>query len=133
LGHNYVTTKSQTASYAHDGYKLSTCTKCGDVKVTDIVYRTSVPGFYNSRTPIVYSGAGFLGIHDWYFYNGDDSLGYVQGTNVLTTDEMRAWKDTFEELQAECDKKGISLVILVCPNKEQVYQDIHSWLKEKVC
>ncbi|MBO7659381.1 MAG: hypothetical protein J6T65_08745 [Clostridia bacterium] len=123
IGHKYSTIRSQTASYAHDGYTLDRCSNCGDVKVNNIVYRTSLAGFYNSRTPIVYSGAGFKGIHDWYFYAGDDSLGYVQGTNVLTLGEMRAWKETFEDLQTECDKKGISLVILVCPNKEQVYQE----------
>ncbi|MBP1587366.1 MAG: hypothetical protein ILO53_03065 [Clostridia bacterium] len=122
-GHDYTVTRTQKASFAHDGYTLKKCSHCGDVQVADIVLRTSVPGFYTGRTPIMYSGAGFPGIHNWYFYSGDDSIGYLQGDNAQTESEMAAWNDTFTDLKEQCDKRGVNLVVLVCPNKEQVYQE----------
>ena len=122
-GHSYTVLKSQTVSTMHDGYKLCKCTVCGTVSVTDIVYRTSLKNFYSGRKTLTYSGSGYKGLHNWYFYSGNDSITYLEGNNVLSEDEMKLWKEAFERLQALCDKRGIKLVVLCLPNKEQVYQE----------
>ncbi|MCR5694612.1 MAG: hypothetical protein K6G89_06540 [Clostridia bacterium] len=121
LGHEYVLVREQEASYAHDGYVLERCSRCGNGKVSNIVLRTSLPGFYNGRLPISLEKAGFKGIHDWYFYSGDNSIGYFQGDNILSEDQCREWTKTYEALQRECEKKGITVAFLIPPNKEQVY------------
>ena len=119
--HDYAVVREQEATFAHDGYVLERCTKCGNGKVSNVVLRTSLPGFFNSRRPITYEGAGFKGIHDWYFYAGDNSVGYYQGDNVLSEDECAAWASIYEELHQICEEKGIKVAFLIPPNKEQVY------------
>lgn len=119
--HEYAVIRIQEASFAHDGYVLERCSKCGNAKVTNIVLRTSLPGFYSGKKAIRYSGSGFKGLHDWYFYTGNDSIAYFQGDNVLTEEEAKDWADTYEELYRLCEKKGINVVYLLPPNKEQVY------------
>lgn len=119
--HNYVLIREQEATFAHDGYVLERCTKCGNGKVTNIVLRTSLPGFFNSKRPITYEGAGFKGIHEWYFYAGDNSVGYYQGDNVLSGSECENWSAVYEELHRVCEEKGIKVAFLIPPNKEQVY------------
>ena len=123
LGHDYSVVKKQTASFEHDGYTLIRCSRCGDVQVTDVALRTGVPGFYTDRKYITYSGSGYKGMHGWYFYSGSDSITYLQGDNVLSEKEMAEWNRSFTDLKEQCDVRGINLVILVCPNKEQVYQE----------
>ena len=123
LGHDYTVVRTRKASFDHDGYTLKKCSRCGDTQVTDVVMRTNVPGFYTDRPALMYSGSGFKGSHGWYFYAGDESVSYVQGDNVLSGEDMASWNETFTELKAQCDRRGIDLVILVCPNKEQVYQE----------
>lgn len=70
-----------------------------------------------------YGGVAIYGRCDWLFYSGDGSESYYQGTNLLSSSEMASWKNTFERLQNACDKKGITLVIMVAPNKEQIYSE----------
>ncbi|MCR5695305.1 MAG: hypothetical protein K6G89_10150 [Clostridia bacterium] len=120
-GHNYVLIRQQTASYAHDGYKLERCTNCSNAKINNIVMRTSLAGFYDGKRPIVFEGSGFKGLHDWYFYTGNDSLSYFQGENVLSAAEYKQWMDTYTALHNECEKRGITVAFLIAPNKEQVY------------
>ena len=121
--HDYAVIREQKASYSHDGYTLEKCSVCGEVRVSNLVRRTELDGFYNGKPPVLYSGSGFAGLHDWYFYSLDNSIGYVQGDNTLSESEMESWKNTLEELQTECGKRGVDLVVLVCPNKEQVYPE----------
>ena len=122
--HVYEIIRRQTASFMHDGYTLKKCTECGAVTITDIVYRTSLKNFYSSWPTLTYSGAGFAGAHDWYFYAGDDSVGYYQGDNVLSDSEMAGWKDTLERLQAICDGKGIKLVCWPAPTRNRFTANI---------
>lgn len=63
------------------------------------------------------------GRDDWLFYGGENSVGFFRGTNLLAPDEMEKWKDSFLALKDLCSKKGIELVFLVPPNKEQVYPE----------
>lgn len=121
--HEYRVVRRQEVSYHHDGYTLEKCAVCGSARVTGLKLRTELEGFAAGKRPVVYSGDGFAGIHDWYFYSRDNSIGYVQGDNLLSPEEMADWKNSFEELKAECDKRGIDLVVLVCPNKEMVYTE----------
>lgn len=121
--HEYRVIREQKASYQHDGYTLEKCTICGSARVADAKLRSRLKGFYDKRTPVVYTESGFAGTHDWYFYSAGNSVSFVQGDNMLSQEEMSEWKDAFEELKAECDKRGIDLVVLVCPNKEMVYKE----------
>ena len=121
--HEYRVIREQKASYQHDGYTLEKCTICGSARVADAKLRSRLKGFYDKRTPVVYTESGFAGTHDWYFYSAGNSVSFVQGDNMLSQEEMSEWKDAFEELKAECDKRGIDLVVLVCPNKEMVYTE----------
>ena len=121
--HDYRVARKQEASYHHDGYTLEKCAVCGAARVTGLTLRTELEGFNDGKTPVVYSGSGFAGTHDWYFLSGDNSIGYVQGDNLLTQEETEEWKNAFEELKAECDKRGIDLVVIACPNKEMVYTE----------
>jgi len=61
------------------------------------------------------------GRQDWLFYEGEYNLDFYRGANVLGKDTMKEWRDIYEELDAICKNKGIDLVVLIAPNKEQVY------------
>ncbi len=72
--------------------------------------------------PVIENGA-IYGLDDWLFYAGDDSIGYYEGTNILTTEEMKALSDKYSSLDDKCREKGIDLIYAVPPNKEQVFPE----------
>lgn len=117
--HSYALIKTQNADEEHYGYKLSVCTDCGkyqfeitENKRTDTSYL--VP---QSSNNVIY------GRYDWLFFEGDNSVGYYQGTNILSNAEMNSMNKTLEALQDVCNKKGIRLVVMTAPNKEQAYPE----------
>ena len=59
----------------------------------------------------------------WYFTTNDGSEDYYKGTNILTETEMQEWKSSITALDDICKEKGVSLQILIAPNKEQVYSE----------
>ncbi len=118
-GHKYSTVKTQNADQEHYGYILSKCSTCG-------YYNLEITG--NKKTSTSYlaprsAGGAIYGRNDWLFYEGDNSIGYYQGTNVLDNGTMNSWRHTFEKLREACDKKGIHLVVMAAPNKEQAYPE----------
>lgn len=90
--HDYRVVRKQEASYQHDGYTLEKCSVCGAARVSGLKLRTELDGFYDGKTPVVYSGGGFAGIHDWYFYSEGNTIGYVQGDNVLSRTRWKSGK-----------------------------------------
>lgn len=119
LEHSYRVVRTQNASAERYGYTLSRCDVCGSGNLSNIIPKTTS----TERLVPQYAGAGMYGRYDWLFYNGDNSVGYYQGTNILSNAEMAGWRNTFESLKKVCDAKGIRLAIVVGPNKEQVYPE----------
>ena len=73
--------------------------------------------------PLIIRNSAIYGRDGWLFYDGDNSLDYYTGANVLKPEEMKEWKDTYVRLNEECKKRGVQLVVLVAPNKEQIYPE----------
>lgn len=121
--HIYKVYYRQQATVEHDGYVIKECIKCHNRTVEDIVLRTTVPGFKYSLAYNDKGTAGFRGLHDWIFYNGNNSLGYYLGNNPMPPSMKIRMKNTFEKLQTILDRRGVKLVVLACPNKEQVYSE----------
>ncbi len=119
IEHKYVVKKQSTADLDNYGYKLKKCSVCGKYVVDEIVPKS----IDNTYLAPEYQGGAIFGRRDWLFYSGDDSEGYFRGTNLLGTDEMSSWKNKFEQLDNVCKSRGIELVILVAPNKEQMYPE----------
>lgn len=117
--HEMRTVMSSTADLDNYGYTLKRCDVCGYYSLEDIVYKQ----VNNTFLAPSYSGAAIFGRRDWLFYSGNNSEGYYRGTNILSDAEMDSWRQTFERLDAVCKEKGIDLVILVAPNKEQMYPE----------
>lgn len=63
------------------------------------------------------------GRDDWLFYTENDSLDFYQGRNVLSEEEMAAWLAAYERLDEICRRRGVRLVVMTAPNKEQVYPE----------
>ncbi len=72
--------------------------------------------------PRIQNGA-IYGKDDWLFYSGDNSIGFYEGTNILSTEEMKTLCNKFEMLNAKCKAKCIDLIYVVPPNKEQVFPE----------
>ena len=72
--------------------------------------------------PFVKNNAVY-GRNDWIFYAGDNAFGYYAGNNILSDSDMQEWKESYQALQKECEKRGVNLVIMVAPNKEQLYPE----------
>lgn len=72
--------------------------------------------------PVVENNA-IYGLDDWLFYTGDNSIGYYEGTNVLSEDEMAWLSNKYKALSDKCTEKGIDVIFAVPPNKEQVFPE----------
>lgn len=117
--HSYTVIKTQTASAERYGYRLSKCSACGYYNLDNIVNKTTSTAYLAPQS----AGGAIYGRNDWLFYEGDNSVGYYQGTNVMNNSEMKSWMNVFNSLQKICDKKGIQLVVMAAPNKEQAYPE----------
>ena len=65
-----------------------------------------------------------LGKDNWLFYKSStdgDSIADYQGTNHLSESEMKAVLDNLLEIEAGLKARGMDFVVMVPPNKEQVY------------
>lgn len=72
--------------------------------------------------PVIVNNA-IYGRDDWLFYSGDNSVDFYCGTNLPTNDELELESNKLLRLKQACADKGINLVVLACPNKEQVYSE----------
>lgn len=117
--HNGKLIESVDASYSDYGYDLYVCDTCGTK------YRMNITAkkIDRSEYPIRYSNLAIRGRDNWLFYAGDQSLAYYQGTNLLSEDDMREYTSSIQRLHELCEERGIKLVFMVLPNKEQVYSE----------
>ena len=118
-GHNGPLIETVEASYSDYGYELHVCDTC------NTEYRTKLTAkkVDNSYFPLRYQGDAILGRDDWIFYSGNNSLGYYQGTNHLSDDELAYYTNILKKLQELCDLHGINLAFIILPNKEQMYAE----------
>lgn len=117
--HKYTVIRTQKASAERYGYRLSKCSACGYYNLDNVENKTTSTAYLAPQS----AGGAIYGRNDWLFYEGDNSVGYYQGTNVLTNAQMRSWMNIYDRLQSICEKKGIKLVVMAAPNKEQAYPE----------
>ena len=119
-GHNDELVEETESSYMTYGHKLYRCSICGRKKWTDIEPKLVDTSYYPLTVENNYT---VMGRFDWLFYRGDGSLQYYTGENVMSEEEMRGHLDQMQKLQDICREKGIKLVYMFMPNKEQVYSE----------
>ena len=123
-GHIGDVIKIVEPSYADYGYTLNKCTRCGGEYRTNIVNKL----YYNTPFPLVLSGPNhdaqaIEGRDQWLFYSGNNSIEYYQGTNKLSKEQLESNTKILQELHEICEAKGKKLVVMILPNKEQVYSE----------
>ena len=64
-----------------------------------------------------------IGRYDWLFYADNSALDYYTGSNVLSEEEMKNYADKVNRLYDLCSQRGMSVLIMFMPNKEQVYPE----------
>ena len=70
------------------------------------------------------STQGLVGKQGWFFYKSEtdgDSINDYLGTNLLTDEELLKIKDNLLTQENKLNELGIRFVIMILPNKEQVY------------
>ena len=64
-----------------------------------------------------------VGQSDWLYLN-ENNIPYYQGINKIATEsEIRKHVEPYIKLKKLCDKVGKRLVILICPEKEEIYPE----------
>lgn len=74
----------------------------------------------------IMSSQVLLGTNNWLFYKSitdSDPIADYEGTNLHSADELNYILAAALTTQEELEKQGIQFVILVAPNKENVYSD----------
>ena len=110
------------ASYTTYGYTLASCKYCNGEYRTEIKAKLQDTSFAmeSYRSDVVIEGR-----HQWLYYLGNNSMGYYQGTNLLTEAEMSYFTSILDQLDKLCKEKGKTLQISIWPNKEQVYPEYY--------
>ena len=68
-------------------------------------------------------GNTLIGRFNWLFYAGENALQYYTGENAPSQEELAGYAATVNRLKELCDARGITPVIMIMPNKEQVYPE----------
>lgn len=64
-----------------------------------------------------------VGQSDWLYLN-ENNIPYYQGINKIATEsEIKKHVEPYIKLKKMCDKVGKRLVILICPEKEEIYPE----------
>ena len=64
-----------------------------------------------------------FGKEDWLFYKGDNSIDFYKGTNLPTEAELKDYVERAEKVNNYFKAQGKQFVILIAPNKEQMYSE----------
>ena len=108
------------ASFDDYGYTLNKCTRCNGE------YRTNISNKLYDSTPLPLNivGTGTVeGKHNWLFYGAGTSLKYYQNTNQFSKGQLEELTAIFQELHELCEAQGKQLVLMLLPNKEQIYSE----------
>ena len=118
--HNLEKIKTVQADYEHWGYTDYRCRDCGKGFRLDITYKLVDNSYMSPRTV----GQGVIvGRSNWYFYTGQRSVEYYKGQCLATSQELANYASLLKQIKARCDKYGVKLIVLIAPNKEQVYSE----------
>ncbi len=119
LDHDPKHLKTVETSYLDCGYDLYECKTCGLTyrenfvpKLIDTTFRAPK---YNNDGRVIY------GRYDWLFYTGNDMEKHYMGTNIYDEETMDLMVGALDELNAECQKRGITLVVAFWPARCDVY------------
>ncbi len=63
----------------------------------------------------------FEGKDGWLFYSGDDTIANYKGTDLYTVSELEDMREHLEIFRNTLASQGCEFVILIAPNKEQLY------------
>ena len=118
--HDFELVEDVKASYTSYGRKLYVCKECGKRKYTDFEAKLLDDSYFPA---INHDGNVFEGRYNWLFYSGDYSLDYYKGTNVFTEDDMKQRTKYLQDLNDLCEAKGKKLVVIIPPNRENVYSE----------
>lgn len=119
-GHEEVIVENVEASYLSYGHKIYQCINCAECRWADFEAKLVDTSYFPQ---VIHNNLVIQGRYNWLFYRGDNSVGYYRGTNVFSEEEMQEKLALMQQLQDVCDAKGIELVFMVMPNKEQVYPE----------
>ena len=109
--------EASLASYGRTKYQ---CDSCGYMWFDDFEDKI----IDDSYLPVnVVNNQVIIGRSDWLFYTGDNSVAYYTGENVMSESTMADRLSKMQDLQDACDEKGIELLYIIFPNKEQVYPE----------
>ncbi len=124
--HTWQIADSRSASYTDYGRNLYVCSECGERKWDDFEDKLIDEDYY----PVSLAANSVLfGKYDWLFYSNDNALDYFEGKMLLDAASKERVLSDMERLRAECEKRGISLVLMIAPNREQVYPEYMPTLK----
>ena len=118
--HNLAAIRTVAPDYEHWGYTDYRCTDCGRGFRLDIKYKLVDS---SQLSPRVIGQGVIVGRSNWYFYTGQRSVEYYKGQYLPTAQELANYASVLKQIKARCDKLGIKLVVLIAPNKEQVYSE----------
>lgn len=117
-GHEKKEIGRREADCENWGYTDYACERCGRIFRENVTEPVPDESYLTPRTV----GSGVIpGKYDWLFFANDGSLDYYKGTNLLSEEEMAAYAEKLNTLQALCAERNIRLVVQFLPNKEQVY------------
>ena len=72
-----------------------------------------------------------MGQSDWLYLN-ENNISYYQGLNVIASDsEIKKYIAPYLRLKNMCDRVGKRLIILICPEKEEIYPEYMPTLEIK--
>ncbi len=119
-GHSPEAVDVVEASYESYGRTKYKCSVCDEMWFDDFADKL----VDDSYLPVnVVNNQVIIGKSDWLFYTGDNSIAYYTGENVLSESSMADRLSKMHDLKDACDEKGIELLFMVFPNKEQVYPE----------
>lgn len=108
------------ADYEHWGYTDYRCRDCGRTFRLDVTEKLVDT---EAMSPRVVGQGVIIGRRNWLFLSAARSVEYYKGTNLLSDEELANFAAPLVQLQERCSKLGIRLIVLIAPNKEQIYSE----------
>ncbi len=118
--HDLEEIRTVEADFEHWGYTDYRCRDCGKTFRLDVSEKLVDTA---EMSPRVVGQGVIIGRRNWLFLSAARSVEYYKGTNLLTDGDLAAFASPLTQLQARCDKLGIKLIVLIAPNKEQIYSE----------
>ncbi len=119
-GHREEVVEVLEPTYLNYGHTIYECSVCGHRRWGDFKDKFIDDSYFPG---VIVDNDVILGRFHWLFYRGNRSLDYYRGNNLFTPEECAENLLRLQALQDICDQKGITLVYMVMPNKEQVYPE----------